>query len=134
MVTREEHSRNVKRKRLIIKAFSIAGLSIFLTLLVSNYLDSQNDDIEIVDQWYECKINFCEYRVTVKNNTKLRKSAFVRITAYYRMVHPDGGDTFPVVNSERIEVNLEQNNEHQLTGEIKVPLKASFLKFHSGSV
>jgi len=134
MVTREEHSKKVKRRRFITRVIGVAGISISLTLLISSYLESQNDDIKIIEQWHECKTNACEYRLTIKNNTKLRKSAFVRVTAYYRKVHPEGGDTFPVVNSKRFEINLEQNLEMELAGEIKVPLKASFLKFSAGSI
>jgi hypothetical protein len=134
MVTREEYSKKIKRRRFITRVIAVLGISISLTLLIGDYLDSQNDDIRIVEQWYECKINVCEYRLTVENSTKLRKSAFVRVTAYIRQVHPDGGDTFPVVNSKRFEIHLKQGQELELTGEIKFPLKASFLKFSAGAI
>ena len=134
MVTREEHSRRVKRKRFVNKVLAFVGLSIFIVFLVGSYIDSQNNDIQLVSQWHECKPNICDYRITIHNTTKLRKSAFVRVIAYYRKVHPDGGDTYPVVNSERIELNLIQGEQKELVGSLKVPIKAHKLKFHVGTM
>jgi len=134
MDTREEHSRKVKRNRLINRVLIFVVTSIFLSALIVSYLDSLNSDVEVVSEWYECKLNSCEYRVTIKNTTKLRKNAFIRVTAYYKKVHPEGGDTYPVVNSKRIELNLKQNEEKELIGQISVPLRAHVVRFVVGTV
>ena len=134
MITREERSRKVKKQRLIKKALYIVVGTVFLVFLIGGYIDSQNNDIQLLAESHECKPNICEYSVVIHNTTNLRKSAFVRVTAYYRKSHPEGADTFPVVNSERIEVNLERLEQKELIGSISVPLKAHLLKFNVGSL
>jgi len=133
MVTRREHSRRVKQKRLINKVLTFLGISVSIILLIVSFIDNQYYDIELVSKKYKCKLNACDYRITIHNTTKLRKLAFVWVTAHYRKTHPKAGDTFPVVNSERIEVNLEPLEEKELTGSIKIPFNGHFVKFRVGS-
>ena len=109
-------------------------ISVFLALIINSYLQSKNSDIQIVSKWHECKPNNCEYKLEIENTSNLRKSVFVRINAFYRKVHPEGGDTFHVVNSERIEINMMQSSKQKVSGNIKVPLKAHFLKFTVGTI
>ena len=134
MDTREEHFKKIKRNRVRNRVLIFVVTCITLSALIVSYIDSLNSDVEVLSEWYECKLNSCEYKVTIKNTTKLRKNAFLRVTAYYRKSHPDGGDTYPVVNSERIELNLKQNEEKELTGQISVPLRAHVVKFIVGTV
>ncbi|MHA2938215.1 hypothetical protein ACXJY6_07935 [Vibrio sp. RC27] len=133
MVTRKEHSRRVKRKRLINKVLISIGLLVLILLLIGDYFDNQNNDITINYESYECKPNVCNYSLTIQNTTKLRKPAFVRVTAYNRKFQ-DGVDTYPIVSSKRIEINLEQLEERELTGNIKVPVKAHMVKFSVGTI
>ncbi|MBA6381301.1 MULTISPECIES: hypothetical protein [unclassified Colwellia] len=134
MLTRAEHTKRVKQKRLILRVIYVLTISVFLALIINSYLESKNSDIQIVSKWHECKPNNCEYKLEIENTSNLRKSVFVRINAFYRKVHPEGGDTFHVVNSERIEINMAQSSKQNLSGNIKVPLKAHFLKFTVGTI
>ncbi|GAA5218974.1 hypothetical protein ACFSJ3_16600 [Corallincola platygyrae] len=134
MVTREEHRRKVRIKRLIGKAFISGVLATFIAFLVIDYFNSQNNDIEIVSEWYVCNLNSCDYRITIKNKRKIKKSVFVRVIAYYQKPQSEGHDTFPVVNSERIEMNLGKLETKELAGSITVPIEAHLLKFYVGSI
>jgi len=134
MLTRAEHTKRVKQKRLMLRVIYVLTFSIFLVLIVNSYLEIKNNDIQIVSKWHECKPNNCEYKLEIENTSNLRKSVFIRINAFYRKVHPEGGDTFHVVNSERIEINMEQSSKQNVAGNIKVPLKAHFLKFTVGTI
>ena len=134
MLTRAEHTKRVKQKRLILRVIYVLTISVFLALIINSYLESKNSDIQIVSKWHECKPNNCEYKLEIENTSNLRKSGFVRINAFYRKVHPEGGDTFHVVNSERIEINMMQSSKQNVSGNIKVPLKAHFLKFTVGTI
>jgi len=134
MITREERSRKIK-KNLAIKKFSItSAIAIFVALIIVSYLNKKDSDVVLIDSWHECIPNLCKYKLTINNTSNLRKSAFVRINAFYRKSHPDGGDTFPVVNSDRLEINLEQNEQQIIEGDISVPFKASFVKFTVGDI
>jgi hypothetical protein len=134
MLTRAEHTKRVKQKRLILRVIYVLIISVFLALIINSYLESKNSDIQIVSKWHECKPNNCEYKLEIENTSNLRKSVFVRINAFYRKAHPEGGDTFHVVNSERIEINMAQSSKQSVVGNIKVPLKAHFLKFTVGTI
>jgi len=134
MLTRAEHTKRVKQKRLLLRVIYVLTFSTFLVLIINSYLEIKNSDILIVSKWHECKPNNCEYKLEIENTSNLRKSVFIRINAYYRKVHPEGGDTFHVVNSERIEINMEQSSKQKMVGNIKVPLKAHFLKFTVGTI
>tara|TARA_R110000787_G_scaffold15189_4_gene46957 strand:- start:1402 stop:1818 length:417 start_codon:yes stop_codon:yes gene_type:complete len=134
MQTRAEHSKRVKQKRLMLRALYGIIFSVFLVLVINSYFKIQNNDIQIISQWHECKPNNCEYKLEIENTAKVRKSVFIRINAFYRKAHPEGGDTFHIVNSERIEINMEQLSKEEMRGNLKVPLKAHFLKFTVGSV
>ncbi len=134
MLTRAEHTKRVKQKRLILRVIYVLTFSIFLVLIINSYLEIKNSDIQIVSKWHECKPNNCEYKLEIENTSNLRKSVFIRINAYYRKAHPEGGDTFHVVNSERIEINMGQSSKQNIVGNIKVPLKAHFLKFTVGTI
>ena len=134
MLTRAEHSKRIKQKRLIFRSLMILTFLVFIALVISSYLALQNNEIQIISRWHECKPNNCEYKLAIENRSKLQKVVFIRINAFYRKAHPEGGDTFHIVNSQRIEINMEKSSKKEITGNLKVPLKAHFLKFTVGSI
>lgn len=134
MLTREERSRKVKNKAAIQKIILLLiGFIVFVWLILS-FSNQREDSVVLTDSWHECVPNECSYKITVSNTSKLSKSAFVRINAFFKKVHPEGGDTFHIVNTERLDIYLEQSEEQVLEGMIKVPLEAHFLKFSVGDI
>ncbi|WOH36031.1 hypothetical protein RI844_11680 [Thalassotalea fonticola] len=134
MLTREERSRRIKRNA-AIKKVALAACGVLLLFWVMLSLSIQRDDSVVLNEsWHECIPNQCSYKITINNTSRISKTAYVRIKAYFQKSHPDGGDTFHIVNTERMEVYLEQSEQRVLEGVIKVPLEAHFLKFSVGDV
>ena len=76
MLTRAEHSKRIKQKRLIFRSLMILTFLVFIALVINSYLALQNNEIQIISKWHECKPNNCEYKLVIENTAKLQKSSF----------------------------------------------------------
>ncbi|WNC71487.1 hypothetical protein RGQ13_15350 [Thalassotalea psychrophila] len=134
MLTREEISRKVKRKAAIKKVTLLLIGFLFVLWLLISFLNQREDSVVLTESWQECIPNQCSYKIKVSNTSKLSKSAFVRINAFFKREHPEGADTFHIVNTERLDIYLEQSEEQTFEGIVEVPFEAHFLKFSVGDI